>query len=93
MFTAGGSLGRVRSSLKVAKKLKKACQLGAAVRGNQVNLRPLMEMDTEMSSLARKLENAKMNDAVLTTTNATAEQLVIDVLTASLAKVSEAAGN
>ena len=63
------------------------------MRGNQVNLRPLMEMDTEMSSLARKLENAKMNDAVLTTTNATAEQLVIDVLTASLAKVSEAAGN
>ena len=61
--------------------------------GNQAKLRPQMEMDTEMSSLARKLENAKMNDAVLTTTNATAEQLVIDVLATSLAKVSEAAGN
>jgi hypothetical protein len=63
------------------------------MKDNQVKLRPLMEMDTDMSSLARKLENAKMNDAVLTTTNATAEQLVIDVLAASLAKVSEAAGN
>jgi len=47
-----------------------------------------MEMGTEVSSLARKLENAKINDTILTTTSATAEQMVIDVLAASLAKMS-----